>query len=106
MSESGMKVTKKVKELMKKEAYKGKVLNDIVNKLFSIIDLDNSDSIEIDEFGIFLNKLSELIEIEPPTEKEIKKEFNKLDVNKDNHISKKEFTVFVKKLISMVIDTL
>ena len=90
----------------KNKIFKGKILTDVVNKLFKEIDLDGNKSIDKEEFGIFLTNLSETIEIDPPSTKEINKEFKKLDKNKDGVISKKEFTVFVKKIISMVVDNI
>ena len=104
--EEEIEVSEEIRDKIKDKIFKGKILTDVVNKLFKEIDLDGNKSIDKDEFGMFLTKLSELIEIEAPTKKEINKEFKKLDKNKDGVISKKEFTVFVKKIISMVIDNI
>ena len=101
-----VEISEEIKELIKNKVLKGKIFTDVVDKLFREIDLDGNKTIDKDEFGNFLTKLSELIEIAPPSKKEINKEFKKLDKNKDGVISKKEFTVFVKKLISMVIDNI
>ena len=105
-NEDEVEISEEIKELIKNKVLKGKIFTDVVDKLFEEIDLDGNKTIDKDEFGMFLTKLSELIEIEAPTKKEINKEFNKLDKNKDGVISKKEFTVFVKKIISMVVDNI
>ena len=105
-NEDEIDVSEEIKDLIKNKIFKGKILTDVVNKLFKEIDLDGNKTIDKEEFGIFLTNLSETIEIDPPSTKEINKEFKKLDKNKDGVISKKEFTVFVKKLISMVVDNI
>ena len=102
--EEEIEVSEEIRDKIKDKIFKGKILTDVVNKLFKEIDLDGNKSIDKEEFGIFLTNLSETIEIDPPSTKEINKEFKKLDKNKDGVISKKEFTVFVKKIISMVVD--
>ena len=104
--EEEIEVSEEIRDKIKDKIFKGKILTDVVNKLFKEIDLDGNKSIDKEEFGIFLTNLSETIEIDPPSTKEINKEFKKLDKNKDGVISKKEFTVFVKKIISMVIDNI
>ena len=104
--EEEIEVSEEIRDKIKDKIFKGKILTDVVNKLFKEIDLDGNKSIDKEEFGIFLTNLSETIEIDPPSTKEINKEFKKLDKNKDGVISKKEFTVFVKKIISMVVDNI
>ena len=104
--EEEIEVSEEIRDKIKDKIFKGKILTDVVNKLFKEIDLDGNKTIDKEEFGIFLTNLSETIEIDPPSTKEINKEFKKLDKNKDGVISKKEFTVFVKKIISMVVDNI
>ena len=77
-----------------------KLFQDIVDKLFTIIDKDKSGGLDIHEIEEFMvTSSSKMGMATPPSKENIKAMFDKLDVNKDKILSKEELSAFVKEML-------
>ena len=83
-----------------------KVLNDpkmfqnMVDKLFSLIDKDKSGGLDLNEVEQFMIQSASSMGVStPPSKESIKAMFDKLDVNKDKILSKEEVSTFVRFML-------
>ena len=90
---------------------KNKILSDeyflpLVEKTFNTADLDGSGFIERNELEVIIKSIHLSLNIAPPTQEDIDKEFKRLDTNYDGKISKEEFSVLVKDLALFSVDNM
>ncbi len=90
---------------------KNKILSDeyflpLVEKTFNTADLDGSGFIERNELEVIIKSIHLSLNIPPPTQEDIDKEFKRLDTNYDGKISKEEFSVLVKDLALFSVDNM
>ena len=94
-----------------KNELKNKILSDeyfypLVEKTFKSSDLDGSGFIEKNELEVILKSIHLSLNIPPPTQEDIDKEFKRLDTNYDGKISKEEFSVLVRDLALFSVDNI
>ena len=90
---------------------KNKILSDeyflpLVEKTFNTADLDGSGFIERNELEVIIKSIHLSLNIPPPTQEDIDKEFRRLDTNYDGKISKEEFSVLVRDLALFSVDNI
>ncbi|MCQ2820319.1 MAG: EF-hand domain-containing protein [archaeon] len=76
----------------------------MVDKMFDDADLNKNGKIEMGELTVLLKGIHEAMGLPQPTQDDIQKELNRLDINKDQLIDKEEFKVFCKEIALFSID--
>ena len=75
-----------------------------LDRMFAIIDKDNSGYIDKDEIEMFLKRVSNVLDLDPPEPSEIEDFFNMFDKDNTGNISKEELAEPLKGLILIWID--
>ena len=94
------------KESLKKKITDEKVFNEMLDATFKNADLNQNDTIERNELAVLLKSIYSSLGINPPEEKEIDEEFQRLDENNDGKLSKEEFKILVKDLALFSVENL
>ena len=94
------------KESLKKKLQDGALLDEMVDSTFSNADLNKNSFIERNELAILLKSIYGTLGLNPPEEKEIDDELQRLDINKDHKLSKEEFKVLVKDLAMFSVENM
>ena len=77
-----------------------KTFDSLIDKLFSIIDKDNSGGLDLGEMEEFMITSANSMGMSaPPSKENIKAMFDKLDINKDKVLSKEELAIFVRSML-------
>lgn len=101
------------KEQLKKKIQDDKFIQPMLEKIFKDSDLNKNGVIEkgiyiyyiyVDELSKLLTGIHENLNIPPPTKEDIDKELIRLDLNKDNVISKEELKTLVKDLALFTVE--
>ena len=93
-------------EELKKKVMDDAVLEEMVNTTFTNADLNKNSIIERNELAILLKSIYGTLGLNPPEEKEIDDELERLDLNKDGKLSKEEFKILVKELALFSIENM
>lgn len=78
----------------------------IVNAAFDQADKDKSGFVERNELKAVFDEISNQFKAPKATEEEVDKQLKRLDTNKDGKISKAEFSVLVKEILTALVDAM
>ena len=76
----------------------------ISQSLFKDADTGNKHVIKPKDFNKVINEISDDLNLEMPSEEEIKKILDKIDLNKDGKIEYDEFKTFLRNLFKEMLD--
>ena len=93
-------MSEEVYEFLKNESK----FNDLCDDAFCEVDTDGSGELDRDELIRCLNWLSSSIGIENPTEEDIDDIYDGLNIDSDGIITKANFKVLVRELLTAVIE--
>ena len=78
-------------------------INLITEEAFRVADRDRNGYIDIEEFELCMENVSESFGLSHPQKENVAKEFERLDTNKNGSIDIDEFKIYVKEIIDHIL---